>query len=198
MLDHATLWIAIDRLAAREGISVSALARRAGLDPTSFNISKRHVDNRPRWPSTENLMQLLRVTNTSINAFVALAKGGKTAGLKVPQLAVGKATPPLLALPGFADPRLCAMVITARHRSCLYPRGTILLLSPGAKPRRGAMIVLKLRLGTIRIGRFDGQTSTKLHLTGDATKTATAKVEKIPRDDIIECCPIVWTRESAV
>jgi hypothetical protein len=153
MLDHANLWIAIDRLAAREGISVSALARRSGLDPTSFNISKRHVDNRPRWPSTENLMQLLRVTNTSINAFVALAGSGKISGLKVPQLATGK-TMPLLALPGFADPRLCALVITARHRPCPYPRGTILLLSPSTKPRRGAMIVLKLRSGKIRIGRL--------------------------------------------
>ena len=41
MLTHAQLWIALDRLAARAGLSPSGLAKAAGLDPTSFNKSKR-------------------------------------------------------------------------------------------------------------------------------------------------------------
>ena len=41
MLTHAQIWTAIDRLAARADLSASGLARRAGLDPTTFNKSKR-------------------------------------------------------------------------------------------------------------------------------------------------------------
>ena len=40
-LTHGQVWIALDRLAERAGLSASGLARRAGLDPTTFNRSKR-------------------------------------------------------------------------------------------------------------------------------------------------------------
>ena len=38
-LSHAQLWTAIDGLARQEGLSVSALAKRAGLDATSFKLN---------------------------------------------------------------------------------------------------------------------------------------------------------------
>ena len=41
MLTHAEIWNAVDRLAARAGLSASGLAKKAGLDPTTFNKSKR-------------------------------------------------------------------------------------------------------------------------------------------------------------
>ena len=41
MLTHAQIWGALDRLAARAGLSASGLAKKAGLDPTTFNKSKR-------------------------------------------------------------------------------------------------------------------------------------------------------------
>ena len=54
MLSHERVWAAIDALAARYSLSASGLAKRAGLDFTAFNKSKRQsVDGRPRWPSTE-------------------------------------------------------------------------------------------------------------------------------------------------
>ena len=56
MLSHDQIWNAIDSLAERYGLSASGLAKRAGLDPTTFNPSKRvGVDGRLRWPSTESL-----------------------------------------------------------------------------------------------------------------------------------------------
>jgi hypothetical protein len=36
-LTHARVWSAIDALAHRYGLSASGLAKRAALDPTSFN-----------------------------------------------------------------------------------------------------------------------------------------------------------------
>src|ERR1044072_9229826 len=60
MLQHAAVWRGIDRLAAKHGLSASGLARRAGLDPTAFNPSKRITrEGRPRWPSTESVAKIL-------------------------------------------------------------------------------------------------------------------------------------------
>ena len=52
--------MALDRLAARAKLSPSGLAKRSGLDPTTFNKSKRITpDGRPRWPSTESVAKAL-------------------------------------------------------------------------------------------------------------------------------------------
>ena len=41
MLTHGKIWTAIDALASRYGLLPSGLAKRAGLDVTAFNPSKR-------------------------------------------------------------------------------------------------------------------------------------------------------------
>lgn len=76
-LSHATVWKGLDALAKREGTTPSGLARRAGLDPTSFNPSKRYTSGqppRPRWPSTQSLMQVLSATGLSLAEFAVLAE----------------------------------------------------------------------------------------------------------------------------
>jgi phage repressor protein C with HTH and peptisase S24 domain len=73
MLQHVDVWRGIGRLAAKYGLSPSGLARRAGLDPTAFNPSKRITrEGRPRWPSTESLSKVLAVTGESFSGFVTL------------------------------------------------------------------------------------------------------------------------------
>lgn len=73
MLQHADVWRGIDKLAAKHGLSASGLARRAGLDPTAFNPSKRITrEGRPRWPSTESLSKILTVTGEPFLDFVLL------------------------------------------------------------------------------------------------------------------------------
>jgi phage repressor protein C with HTH and peptisase S24 domain len=83
MLQHADVWRGIDKLAAKHGLSASGLARRAGLDPTAFNPSKRITrEGRPRWPSTESLSKILTVTGEPFVDFVLLtgAGGGEAVG----------------------------------------------------------------------------------------------------------------------
>ncbi len=41
MLTHQQVWGAVDRIADRYGYSPSGLAKASGLDPTTFNPSKR-------------------------------------------------------------------------------------------------------------------------------------------------------------
>ena len=72
MFSHDTIWSAIDRLAERHQLTPSGLARRAGLDPTSFNKSKRlSADGRLRWPSTESIAKVLEATGATIDQFMS-------------------------------------------------------------------------------------------------------------------------------
>lgn len=76
MLSHEQIWKAIETLAAQNELSPSGLARLAGLDPTSFNKSKRQAsDGRLRWPSTESLAKIMQATSTSFDEFAHMAKG---------------------------------------------------------------------------------------------------------------------------
>ena len=93
-LSHAQLWKAIDGLARHEGLSVSALAKRAGLDATSFNLSKRFGPGdppRPRWPSTESLTRVLAVTGLSLGEFATLARDAVERPSTVPMLGMAQA-----------------------------------------------------------------------------------------------------------
>ena len=73
MLRHSEIWRALDRLAAKHGLSASGLARRSGLDPTAFNKSKRKSPTgKPRWPSTESVAKCLAATGESLTGFLAL------------------------------------------------------------------------------------------------------------------------------
>ncbi len=91
-LSHAKLWKALDALAAREGLSPSGLAQRAGLDATAFNPSKRlGPASRPRWPSTESLTRVLQATGASLAEFAALAQDAPPRQLTVPLLGMAQA-----------------------------------------------------------------------------------------------------------
>ena len=99
-LTHSQLWTAIDGLARREGLSASALARRAGLDATSFNPSKRFgpgTPPRPRWPSTESLTRILQATGMTLGDFASLAREAERPAT-VPMLGMAQA-----GLEGFFD-----------------------------------------------------------------------------------------------
>ena len=73
MLTHENIWYALDRLAAAFGYSASGLAKQAGLDPTSFNKSKRFSsDGKPRWPSTESVSRVLEATGATMSDFLSM------------------------------------------------------------------------------------------------------------------------------
>ncbi|MBL0848810.1 MAG: helix-turn-helix transcriptional regulator [Candidatus Liberibacter ctenarytainae] len=68
---HDKIWEAIDRMAKRHNLTPSGLARKAGMDPTSFNKSKRlGSEKRNRWPSTESIAKILQATNETIHQFL--------------------------------------------------------------------------------------------------------------------------------
>lgn len=69
-MNHYQIWHAIEEFAHEHGMSCSALAKRSGLDPTTFNKSKRFSKyEQPRWPSTGSIAKILAATNASPQDF---------------------------------------------------------------------------------------------------------------------------------
>src|ERR1700689_1093284 len=91
-LTHDQVWTALDRLAERAGLSASGLAKKSGLDPTTFNKSKRVTsDGRERWPSTESVSKALAATSSSIDRFVQLIGDTELTARTVPLLDLAQA-----------------------------------------------------------------------------------------------------------
>ena len=74
--ENSKIWGTIDKIAYINGISVSALAKKAGLDATAFNKSKRfYPSGKFRWPSTESICKVMRATNLSWEQFSKYLEG---------------------------------------------------------------------------------------------------------------------------
>lgn len=72
-MTHDDIWHAIEEFAVQHGMSCSGLARCSGLDPTTFNKSKRWTkEGQPRWPSTNSISKILSSTGASIQDFTKL------------------------------------------------------------------------------------------------------------------------------
>ncbi len=70
-MNHTQVWNAIDKIAKSKNLSVSGLARKAGLDATTFNRSKRVTETgKKRWPTTESLAKVLNSNDMTLNDFV--------------------------------------------------------------------------------------------------------------------------------
>jgi len=165
MLTHAQIWAALDRLAAQANLSASGLAKRAGLDPTTFNKSKRVTpEGRPRWPSTESVAKSLVATNTTLNQFVALVTDSKGPTRSVPLIGLARAGSggyfddagfPVgkgwdeISFPRVDDRHAYALEITGDSMEPAYRDGTVIVVSPGAPVRRGDRVVVKTRDGEV-------------------------------------------------
>lgn len=174
MLEHKQVWAAIDALAERNGMSPSGLARRAGLDPTTFNKSKRHAaDGRPRWPSTESIAKILRATNSTIfDLFGGTASNKPHAPVAIPLLGeahagfagameAGAAEAPMpQRIVTFPDTRydpLYALSVTGDSMQPLYRDGDVLFVSPKATPNVGDRVVVKLQDGNVLVKTLKGK-----------------------------------------
>jgi phage repressor protein C with HTH and peptisase S24 domain len=166
MLTHEQIWTAIDRLAARAGLSPSGLARRSGLDPTTFNKSKRATrDGRPRWPSTESVAKALAATGIGIETFVELITGGSSPTRTIPLLSfaeaggrghfddvghpTGKAWGHVALPSSAADQHTYALEISGNALKPVYRDGDVIMVSPAAPIRRGDRVVTRTTTGVV-------------------------------------------------
>lgn len=207
MLSHKQIWSAIDGLAARYGHSPSGLARAAGLDPTTFNKSKRlGPKGRLRWPSTESLSKILQVTGATMDDFVAMmTKSGQRPSRMLPFLKmkdaakknafeddgkpVGKAWDQF-AFPDMHDPLAFALEITGDASAPLFRNGDVVVVSPAAEKRRGDAVVVKSDDG-LALMRFVRETAKKVELKALSGSGADKTYAK---SDVAWIARIVWAR----
>ena len=207
-LTHGQVWTALDRLAARAKLSPSGLAKRAGLDPTTFNKSKRiTADGRERWPSTESVSKALAATSSSIDTFVQLigdsartvqsvpllgfAQAGTSGNFDVGGFPAGKAWDEV-GLPSVNDEHAYALEIAGDQMRPVYRDGDVIVISPATPIRRGDRVVVKTRDGEVMVKELKRRTARTLELQSlnpnhvDRTLAA-ADVEWIAR--------IVWASQ---
>jgi phage repressor protein C with HTH and peptisase S24 domain len=185
---HDDVWRAIDTLAAEHGLSPSGLARKAGLDPTSFNISKRRTgDGRVRWPSTESLAKILAATGAKLEDFTALVMGArviseKTARsrTKIPLIGMAQAGAegffddggyPAGAgwedveLPQTNDANAYALSISGDSMEPVYRAGDAIIVSPAAPIRTGDRVVARTRDGAVMAKLLRRRTASRIELS---------------------------------
>jgi phage repressor protein C with HTH and peptisase S24 domain len=181
MLTHNQIWTAIDRLAARAKLTASGLAKKAGLDPTTFNKSKRITpEGRPRWPSTESVSKALAATNTKIDTFVSLiTDGGKSPIHNVPLIGfaeagaggyfddggfpVGKGWEET-ALPSVTDEHAYALEISGDSMKPADRDGDVIIVSPAAPVRKGDRVVVKTKNGEVTVKELKRKTTKSIEL----------------------------------
>nr|WP_294505401.1 helix-turn-helix transcriptional regulator [uncultured Rhodopila sp.] len=173
-MKHEDVWRAIDTLAAENGLSASGLAKRSGLDATTFNPSKRRMpDGRNRWPSTESVAKVLDATGASLESFTALVSGARalasaasTRGIarRIPLIGLAQAGGegffddggyPVgggwdeVSLPEIADPNAYALEISGDSMEPVFRDGDQVIVSPSAPIRRGDRVVVRTMAGEV-------------------------------------------------
>jgi phage repressor protein C with HTH and peptisase S24 domain len=209
MLTHAQIWMAIDRLAARSKLSASGLAKRAGLDPTTFNKSKRITpDGRARWPSTESIAKSLAATGATLDQFVALisdeARPGDDA---VPLISFADASAggrfddngfpsgdgwDAIPFPAVDDTHAYAIEMTGNALDPSYRDGTHLVVSPAAPIRRGDRVIVKTRSGEVLVKELKRKTARTLELKslvpGEADRM-------LATEEVLWVARVVWASQ---
>jgi phage repressor protein C with HTH and peptisase S24 domain len=181
MLTHDQIWGALDRLAERAGLTASGLAKRAGLDPTTFNKSKRiTIEGRPRWPSTESVAKALAATNVPFDTFVSLIEDTPRVVQSVPLLGfaqagaggyftdggfpVGKGWDEV-GLPSVNDEHAYALEISGDSMKPAYRDGDVIVVSPGSQIRKGDRVVVKTKDGEVMVKELKRRTAKTLELS---------------------------------
>jgi phage repressor protein C with HTH and peptisase S24 domain len=191
---HDDIWRAIDALAAENGLSASGLARRAGLDATAFNPSKRiGGDGRARWPSTESVAKVLAATGTGFETFATLvtgapspSRGGSGADharmpppRRIPLIGFAQAGGdgyfgdggyPVgggwdeISVPEVGDQNAYALEISGESMEPVFRDGDIVIVSPGTAVRRGDRVVVRTAKGEVMAKQLKRQSARRIDL----------------------------------
>jgi phage repressor protein C with HTH and peptisase S24 domain len=212
---HEDIWRAIDTLAAENGLSPSGLARKAGLDPTSFNISKRRAtDGKLRWPSSESLAKILAATGARLEDFTALVSGARA----MPEARVkGRSKIPLIGLaqagtegffddggypagagwdevelPSTADANAYALAISGESMEPVYRAGDKVIVSPAAPVRVGDRVVARTREGAVMAKELARRTAGRIEL---ASLNPAFPELRFPATEILWMHRIIWASQ---
>ena len=176
MFSHEDIWVAIDALAKRHGYSTSGLAKKAGLDPTALNRSKRQSpEGKPRWPSTESISKILSVTQSDMQEFILLIEqhtpehspydipviplDGRLSGRDFDSMGIPKGGRwSLISTQGshsaLQTSHCYALNVTSKDFDPVYRQDSLLVATPEMPARTGDRILLCDRSGGIHMARL--------------------------------------------
>lgn len=211
MLSHDRVWAAIDALAARHGMTASGLARKAGLDATSFNKSKRtSPEGRDRWPSTESIAKILRATGATLEDFLRLVEpSGSLRRSMIPLISMTQVagTAKLFTdeglptggpgwdeidFPDFGQEKVFALEVTGDSMAPLYRDGDVLIISPTASVRKGDRVVVRMTSGEVLARELRRRSAKTLEL---ASLMEGGEERVIPTEEISWVGRIMWARQ---
>jgi phage repressor protein C with HTH and peptisase S24 domain len=210
MLTHAQIWNAIDALAARHGLTASGLARRARLDATTFNKSKRITsDGRARWPSTESVAKILEATGDSVDSFLTLLTPQRrsVAMRRVPVIGFAQAGAggyfddagyptgegwDEALFPGIGDEPVYALEVTGDSMLPLYRDGDMIVVSPTAQIRKGDRVVVRTHDGEVMAKELKRRTAKTVEL---ASMNPAHEDRVLQQSDVAWMARIVWASQ---
>ncbi len=203
---HKDVWQAIDRLAEQFDLTPSGLAKLAGLDPTSFNKSKRKSrDGRPRWPSTESVSRILDAVGAGFDDFAELIEGRR--GQIAPLIGFAEAGAdgffddagfPVgsgwedVRFPGLEDESVYALEISGDSMEPAYRAGDRIIVSPDAQVKRGDRVVVKTTKGEVMAKELGRKTSSKIELL---SLNPRHKPREFAAKDIAWIARILWASQ---
>lgn len=210
ILSHAQIWAAIDALGERYGLTASGLARKAGLDPTTFNRSKRETPTgRQRWPSTESIAKVLQATGASLDEFMALVSANSGAARRHTRPLIGLAQAGeggFFDDAGFAtgagwdeidiladaDEHSYALEISGDSMAPVYRDGDTVIVSPAAPIRRGDRVVVKTAAGEVLAKELKRQTARFVELR---SLNPAYPDRVVPREEVSWMARILWASQ---
>jgi len=182
MLNHANVWKAVDQIAKAYGLSASGLAKKSGLDSTTFNKSKRtSPDGKLRWPSTESVAKILAATGADLYEFVAYVENGQKAPPRtIPLIGLAQAGSEgyfddagyptrgcweEIPTPGTTDHHAFALEISGDSMEPVFRDGDTVIVSPEESVRRGDRVVVKTKDGEVMAKVLKRQTVQHIELS---------------------------------
>ena len=211
MFTHKQVWGAIDALADKHGLSASGLAKKAGLDPTSFNPSKRMgPEGLERWPTTESIAKVLNAVGGSLEEFTSLVlgrKGPERLQVTIPLIGMAKAGKggffddsgfPVggsfdeIAAPGVKDLNAYALEITGDSMQPVYRPGDFIIVSPNASVRKGDRVVVKTKRGEVMAKVLQRQTAKTIELASFNTEH---ELKILPVEEVQCIARIIWASQ---
>lgn len=180
-MQYEQVWNAVDKLAKTQGLSPSGLAKKAGLDATTFNKSKRiRPDGKNRWPSLDSINKIIEVSGISFDQFYNLMEVDNSSVkfapsipfIKFSQLGIKpKISKKELSTNDWSKVRfpdgkdkIYAVDIDNDRFEPFYRFGTLVIVSKNSEIRRGDRILVIKNDGQIEIKEFVRRTSSSVEV----------------------------------
>ena len=179
-MEYEQVWDAVDKLAKVNGLSPSGLAKKAGLDATTFNKSKRiRPDGKKRWPSLDSINKIIEVCNITFDEFYNLIDSEKEHKISnsIPYIEYSKlitakelittkinaAKWNKIRFPDAGD-NLYAIDINTDAFAPYFRNGTLLIVSQNSEIRCSDRVIIYMKDGEMLLHEFVRRTAATLEL----------------------------------